>query len=173
KLVRFYEGVDGLKTGYTSTAGFCLTATAKKEGMRVIAVVMGEPDGDTRNKEIREMLDYMYAQYKVDILLEPTSVIETIKVEKSKEENVNIVPLRQITSFHKKLDAPKSTTYTLELNELKLPIKKGDVVGKLIIKEDKNQRTIDVTVSKDVNKANIIELFLRYLNDILTFDINW
>ncbi|MDD4375524.1 MAG: hypothetical protein PHR25_01960 [Clostridia bacterium] len=115
----------------------------------------------------------MYAQYKVDILLEPTSVIETIKVEKSKEENVNIVPLRQITSFHKKLDAPKSTTYTLELNELKLPIKKGDVVGKLIIKEDKNQRTIDVTVSKDVNKANIIELFLRYLNDILTFDINW
>ncbi len=134
---------------------------------------MGEPDGDTRNGEIREMLDYMYAQYKVDILLEPDSVIDTIKIDKSKEETVNIVPLRQITSFHKKLDAPKNTTYTLELDEIKLPIKKGDVVGKLIIKEDDKERTIDVTVNKDVNKANIVELFFRYLNDILTFDINW
>ena len=66
KLVRFYDGVDGLKTGHTEEAGYCLTATAKKNNMRIIAVAMGEPTSKTRNQEISEMLDYAFAQYQTD-----------------------------------------------------------------------------------------------------------
>ena len=62
KLVRFKDGVDGLKTGYTKEAGFCLTATMKKDGMRVIGTLMGEPDSNTRNSEMSSMLDYAFAQ---------------------------------------------------------------------------------------------------------------
>ena len=75
KLVRFYDGVDGLKTGSTNNAGYCLTATAKRNNMRVIAVVMGEPDSKTRNSEVTEMLDYAFAQYEIEQLLSKNSII--------------------------------------------------------------------------------------------------
>ena len=63
KLVRFYSGADGLKTGYTSEAKYCLSATAKRDNMRIIAVVMGEPNTKTRNAEVSSLLDYSFAQY--------------------------------------------------------------------------------------------------------------
>ena len=63
KLVRFYPGVDGLKTGYTNEAKYCLTATAKKDGMRVIAVVFGAPTSKSRNAQVTKMLDFSFAQY--------------------------------------------------------------------------------------------------------------
>ena len=69
RLVRFYDGVDGLKTGYTEDAGYCMTATAEKDGMRIIAVVMGEETSKIRNQEVSEMLDYAFAQYKTENLL--------------------------------------------------------------------------------------------------------
>ena len=67
KLVRFYDGVDGMKTGYTEEAGYCLTVTAKKNGMRLIAVAMKEPDSNTRNSEVTNMLNYGFSNYYADI----------------------------------------------------------------------------------------------------------
>ena len=64
KLVRFYKGVDGLKTGYTEEAGYCLTATINKDNMRLIAVVMGEPTSTIRNSEVSALLDYGYNLYQ-------------------------------------------------------------------------------------------------------------
>ena len=81
KLVRFYAGVDGLKTGYTASAGYCLTATAFKNNSRFIAVVMGETDSKTRNQEISEMLDYAFAQYEVETMLKRDSVLGLKEVE--------------------------------------------------------------------------------------------
>ena len=66
KLVRFYEGVDGLKTGYTEDSGYCLTATINKDNMRLIAVVMGEPTSNIRNSEVSSLLDYGYNLYQKD-----------------------------------------------------------------------------------------------------------
>ena len=63
KLVRFYSGADGLKTGYTSEAKFCLSATAKRDNLRVVAVVLGEPNTKTRNAEVSKLFDYAFAQY--------------------------------------------------------------------------------------------------------------
>ena len=61
KLVRFYPGVDGLKTGFTNEAKYCLTATAEKDGMRVIAVVFGAPTSKQRNAQVTKMLDYAFS----------------------------------------------------------------------------------------------------------------
>ena len=172
KLVRFYDGVDGLKTGYTTGAGYCLTATAKRDNMRTIAVVMGEPDSNTRNKEITEMLDYAFAQYEVEHLLSKNSTLGQREVEKGKDKYVELVPVNDVTVLNRKIDAKKNATYDLEIYKLKAPLKKGDIVGKLTIKEDdKVTRTIDVTIKNDVKKANIFELYWRYLKDIFTGDI--
>ena len=172
KLVRFYDGVDGLKTGYTESAGYCLTATAKKDGMRIIAVVMGEPDSKTRNQEVSEMLDYSFAQYQLETLLTDSSSLGKYEVTKAKQKYTEVVPKEDVTVLRKKGDKTGNATYEVKLNDLKAPIGKGDVIGKLTIKEDgESIRTIDLTTKEDIQKANLGQLYLRYLKDIFTGDI--
>ncbi len=171
KLVRFYPGVDGLKTGYTSEAGYCLTATAKKNNMRLIAVAMGEPDSKMRNKEITEMLDYAFAQYEVEYLLSTDSQLGTALVEKGVSKYVTLVPTEQVTLLHKKVEKKKTATYDMKINALSAPLKKGDIVGTLYIKEDDTvTREIPITIEKDVDKANIFQLYVRYLKEVFLGD---
>lgn len=171
KLVRFYDGVDGLKTGYTKEAGYCLTATAKKNNMRIISVVMGEPDSTTRNAEITSMFDYAFSQYKVEELLSKDSVLATKQVEKGKKKYVDIVPTENITVLAKKTENINQPNYDLKIDKLTSPLKVGDIIGTLTLKEGENTRTINLTVKEDVEKANILELYLRNLNDIISGDI--
>ena len=174
KLVRFYDGVDGLKTGYTKTAGYCLTATAKKNNMRVIAVVMGEPDSKTRNSEVSQMLDYAFAQYELETMLSTKSVVKKIKVDKSVSKYAEIVPKENVNFVNKKLQGKKNASYEVDLDNIKAPIKKGDKVGMLLIKEDnKVIRKVELTVNKDIKKANILELYWQNLQDILTGNITF
>lgn len=173
KLVRFYPGVDGLKTGYTSTAGYCLTATAYKNNMRLIAVAMGEESSTTRNAEISAMLDYGYAQYKLDTIVKKDDVVAKMTLEKAKKENVSLVPVNPVTVLNKKTTKLGQITYKLDVDEVKAPVKVGDVVGKLTVLNDgKKLQTVDVTVFEDVDKANIFELYLRYLKDIISGNIS-
>lgn len=169
KLVRFYDGVDGLKTGYTAGAGYCLTATAKRNGVRFIAVAMGEPDSKTRNAEISSMLDYAFAQYTVEKVLSTDSILGTKEVEKGKEKVATIVPMEDINILYKKIDNKKNITYNLKVNKLKAPLKYGDVVGTIeLLEDEKVIKTINVTVKNDVAKANFFELYLRNLTDIIS-----
>ena len=170
KLVRFYDNVDGLKTGYTVEAGYCLTATAKKNNMRIITVVMGEPDSKTRNRETTNMLDYAFAQYKTTTLLSTNDVIKKVKVNKAKEEYINIVPTTDINILSKKGEDISSITYTTDIDEIKAPIKKGTIVGYINV-NDNNKQKIALTVDQDVSKASILDLFIRNLGDIFTGDI--
>lgn len=167
KLVRFYKGVDGLKTGYTSEAGFCITATANINDMRIITVVMGEPDSETRNKDVSSVFDYVYAQYGLQKIVDTETILEEVNVEKGKVESVGIVAKEEINDLYNKNDGSGNFTYEVEVDNLKAPLSKGDVVGKLTLKENNNViRTIDLTVKEDVKKANIFELYLRYLKQI-------
>lgn len=173
KLVRFYDGVDGLKTGFTEGAGYCLTATAKKDGMRVIAVVMGEADSKMRNQEVSEMLDYAFAQYKLDNLLEDGYSLGKYKVYNGKDEFVTVIPKDGATILRKKGEKSSKATYEADVYELKAPLKKGDVVGSLKIKEDgKVIRKVKLTVDKNVKKANYLELLGRNIRDMVTGKIN-
>ena len=173
KLVRFYDGVDGLKTGFTEGAGYCLTATAKKDGMRVIAVVMGEADSKMRNQEVSEMLDYAFAQYKLDNLLEDGYSLGKYKVYNGKAEFVTVIPKDGATILRKKGEKSSKATYEADVYELKAPLKKGDVVGSLKIKEDgKVIRKVRLTVDKNVKKANYLELLGRNIRDMVTGKIN-
>jgi len=172
RLVRFYDGVDGLKTGYTKEAGYCLTATAEKEGMRIIAVVMGEPDSKMRSKEISEMLDYSFAQYKIENLLRNKTNLGKYEVDRGKQKYVTIIPKDEATVLRKKGEKGGSATYEVKINNLKAPIKKGQIVGKLYIKENKKLiRTINLTIDKDIEKANLIQLYLKNIKDILAGNI--
>lgn len=172
KLVRFYPGVDGLKTGYTEEAGYCLTATINKENMRLIAVVMGEPTSNIRNSEVSALLDYGYNLYQKDTYITTEEIIETVPVEKGKDEFTNIVILNDVGTINKKGHKMGEITYELNLKKMKAPVKKGDIVGSLTIKEDgKVVNNVDVTVEKSVDKAGLFTIYFRYLRDIAGFKI--
>lgn len=168
KLVRFYKGVDGLKTGYTTEAGYCLTATANK-GFRVIAVVMGEPTSELRNKEVSELLDYAYATYKLNTILKKEDIVAKKMVEKSKFKEIELVPKEDITILNKKVDGNKEYNYEINVDNLKAPINRGDKVGTINVLENGNIiKTSDITVKENIPKANILELYFRYLKELTT-----
>lgn len=169
KLVRFKEGVDGLKTGYTKDSGYCLTATMKQDNMRIIAVVMGEPDSGVRNDEVSGMLDYAFAQYSLDTLYTKNTIIDNIKLDKSNMENVDIVPKEDIKILYRKVDGKKNIDYDIKYDKIKSEIKMGDTIGQIIIKsEDKEIKRVDVTVNQDVKKASYIDLLSKNLKNIVT-----
>lgn len=172
KLVRFYQGVDGLKTGYTNEAGYCLTATANKNNMRLIAVVMGEPDSSTRNSEVSAMLDYGYSQYKIDNILDNDTVLAKVDVEKGKTEYAEIVTIEDVKVLNKKINKLGKITYELNVNKIKSSINKGDKVGTLVVKsDDKIIANVDVTVKNSIKKAKFLELYFNYLGDIFKGNI--
>lgn len=168
KLVRFYSGVDGLKTGFTEGAGYCLTATAKKNNMRLIAVVMGEPDSTVRNSEVSAMLDYGYSQYELETLLSTESVIGRTEVDKGAKRYVDVVPKEDITFLNKKLEQKTNATYKVKMYNVKAPLKIGDEVGKILVYEDDEViREVPITTTENIDKINIFRLYFRYLGDII------
>ena len=172
KLVRFYKGVDGLKTGYTDTAGYCLTATINKDNMRVIAVVMGEDSSTTRNSEVSGLLDYAYNLYKKDTYITKEEVLGNAKVEKGNVEYANIVTIDDISIINKKEYKRGEIKFELDLKYLKAPIKKGDVVGKIKVIENGNIISeADVTVDKNIDKAGYFTMFIRNLKEIISANV--
>lgn len=142
--------------------------------MRVIAVVMGEPDSKTRNSEVSQMLDYAFAQYELETMLSTKSVVKKIKVDKSVDKYAEIVPKENVNFVNKKSQGKKNASYEVDLDNIKAPIKKGDKVGMLLIKEDnKVIRKVELTVNKDIKKANLLELYWQNLQDILTGNITF
>ena len=172
RLIRFYEGADGLKTGHTDNALYCLAATAKKDGMRLIAIVLGEQDSKVRNSETMDLLDYGYTTYKVTNLKKQNEVVGEIKLEKATKEKVNVVPVQDISILNKKTDDDKNYELKLNLNEVKLPIKVGDVVGKAqVVDGDKVIQEVDLTVQENVEKSGFLRLLLKNLEDVVTGEI--
>lgn len=169
RLVRFKEGVDGLKTGFTDEAGYCLTATMKKDNMRLITVVMKEENTSKRSADTTKMLDYGFNIYMVQTILDEKTTIEKKKVELGKTLITEIVPKENITILNKKSDDQKNITYKTNINKIIAPVKKGDKVGTIDIIEDNNIiSTIDATVKEDISKANILTIYLRNLKEIIS-----
>ncbi len=172
KLVRFYNGVDGLKTGYTDKAGYCLTATIKKNNMRLIAVVMGEPTSNIRNAEVTAMLDYGFNLYQNEIYVTDEEVLGRIEVELGRDRYANVVVTKEVSSINKKGHKMGEITYDLDVKRLKAPVNKMEKIGTLTIKEDgKIVTTVDVTVDKSIKKAGLFEIYFRYLKDALSFNL--
>lgn len=166
KLVRFKEGVDGLKTGYTKTAGYCLTATMKKQNMRVIATVMGEDSIENRNSEVSSMLDYSFSQYKMKKYISKDKVLKKIYNNKTKNEVIEIVPSDDVNILTSITDEI-SPSYKLKIDNIKTNIKKGDKVGTITVKNNgKVVSKMNLTVKNDAKKANLFELYIKYLKDI-------
>lgn len=166
KLVRFYNGVDGLKTGYTSTAGYCLTATAKKNNFRLISVVMGEDTSENRSSDTVKLLNYGFNTFKINIIKTKEEILGQVRVEKGKTNIANIVLLNDATELLKNTDSETNYNFNLKVGTIKAPVKKGDIVGSAEIIDSNGNilDEVDVTVSEDINKATLLDYIKRNIN---------
>lgn len=155
KLVRFYSGADGLKTGFTDEAKFCLSATAKRDQLRVVAVVLGEPNTKTRNSEVTKMFDYAFAQYTNYPIFKKGEEIGKVKVGKGVQPEMPITATKQYSVLLKKGDAGKGLRHEMQLNgELKAPVQTGQPIGKLVVyKDDQVLKEFTIEATVDVPKA--------------------
>ena len=167
KLVRFYEGADGLKTGHTDAAKYCLAATAKKNDMRLIAIVLGEEVSKVRNSETMALLDYGFNTYQVQIIKKKSDVVKSEKIEKASTKKIEYVPATDIGILSKKGDVKKKYSYDVKITKNKLPLTKGEVVGKIKIKDG---NTVvgegDLTVKKSTKKLSYLVLLRNTIYDI-------
>jgi len=170
RLVRFYEGMDGLKTGFTNTAGYCLTATAKRGDLRFISVVMGAQTSDARSNDTANMMNHGFNSYKLNTIMQTTKNLGKIKIERGKKESGELILKNDITELLKVNENTANYTFNIKTNNLNAPIKFGDVVGTIetidaegnIIRED------ELTIQETIEKANIWDLFVRNLKVIIS-----
>ena len=150
KLIRFYKGCDGGKTGFTQEAGFCLTATAEKEGLRFISVVIGERDSKVRFEDSKKLLNYAFACYKKNTLAKIGEVVGEIKVSCGKKA-VGVTVSKDIGIFSKKGEEVNGKLVIELNNNLKAPIEKGTVVGSAIaVKNGKEVERTDLILMENI-----------------------
>lgn len=166
KLVRFYDDVDGLKTGFTSTAGYCLTSTAKKNNMRLVGVVMGVDSPDNRTSDTVKLLNYGFNSYKLSTIYKKNKIIDEVEIEKGKKDSVNIVLMNDATELLNINDKNKQYTINVKIKDIVAPIKIGDKVGtaQIIDNEGNIVNEVGITVNENVEKANLWDYFKRNLN---------
>lgn len=137
RLIRFYEGCDGGKTGFTNQAGFCLAATAKRGGMRLISVVIGEDSSAHRFDDVRTMLDYAFATYTLKTVVDENNPLnERAEIGGGKTRSIAIRPERSSHIFSKRGDAENVTLDVQIKNRVKAPVKAGDKVGEIVVYKD-------------------------------------
>ena len=128
KLIRFYDGCDGGKTGYTNEARSCITVTAKRGDTRLICVSIGAENSKTRNKEVSEMLNYGFANYKTVYAVHKGEVLGEYGVEGGKTDKITVVADSDCTAFVK--NGEKSdVNLQFDIKPLYAPIKAGQTVG--------------------------------------------
>ena len=167
KLVRFYNGADGLKTGFTDDALYTIAATAKRDNLRLIAIVLGESESKERNQETMDLLDYGFDNYKIDILKKKNDIIDYLNIDKADKKNVAIVLKDDLSVLNKKTDKSINYDYNVELNNIKLPIKKNTTIGEInLVDGNKVIKSSDLIVLEDINK---ISYFKYLINELFSF----
>lgn len=168
KLIKFYKGIDGLKTGYTDKAGYCLTATMNKNNMRLISVVMKSNTKDNRSSDTIGMMEYGYSMYGSETILNKKDYSGVINIKGSENRNYKYYLENDIKIIVDKDRKDIKYITEVKLNNVKAPIEKGSKVGELILKYDNNTYTYDLVIHDEVKKATFLKIFFSNLKDIVT-----
>ena len=170
KLIRFYKGANGLKTGSTSNAGCCISATAKRDGMQLIAVVMGASTSKERFNAASEMLNYGFSNFTVSTYGEKGSEVCEVPVLYGTEKHIIARSQNNTSVVIGKADKENLKTHLNIPKEIKAPIKKGDIIGEMVV--TLNGETLAKTnliCDRTVKKKNAADYFIYLFKGMLTY----
>lgn len=164
RLVRYYDGCTGLKTGSTDKAGFCVSATAKRDGMHLIAVVMGAPTPDERNSAARAMLDFGFSNYA--LFNEPETNLEAVDVLGGIKDSIDVYS-EPFSSLVEKADKKRIEKEYFIPESLEAPLCEGSVVGSIIYKLNGEEiGRCNIFIKENVDKINVWQLFSRIIKTV-------
>lgn len=162
KLVHFYKGTVGLKTGFTNKASFCLSASAVKNGQQLISVVLGEPDSNTRFAESQKLLDYGFANFETTQVNKKGEEVQKVEVKKGLKPNVTAIYKDDVKLLVKKGEKGKLDRMVNIGPNLTAPVKAGQKVGEVTYVLSGNEvGKADLVASNDVQRASFIRLYIR------------
>ena len=171
-LIRFYDGVDGLKTGFTTEAGYCLTATKKVDDMRILTVTMNAETKDDRNSDTIKLMESAFSMYNVKKVIDKNNSLGKTFVNKSTQKYVNYYLEDDAKLLLTKDTRDIKYDYKINVDNLTAPLKAGDVVGKLKLTYDNESVEYNIIINEDVKKANYFETLYSYFKDIISGNIN-
>lgn len=168
KLVRFYEGVDGLKTGFTTNAKYCLTATGKKNNIRFVTVVMGVDTSEHRSVDTTSMLNYGFTNYKLNGIINKDDIVGEIDIKKGVVNKGSVSTIRNVYDLVKQ-NQDKNYSFVMNLNKITAPVTKGDVVGSMEIIDDSGKviDIVEVVINESIDKHNFFTLFIENFKNII------
>lgn len=167
KLLKQYPGADGLKTGFTKEAGYCLVATAKRDGVRMISVVLNEKEAKVRNAESMALLDAGFIQYQSVTLYKAGDVITHLDVPNAKEQSIPVTTLNDIVVAIKKGEDTQPD-YRIDLTRHEAPIGKGEQVGDLVtIKENTDLQRYPIVAACDATPFTFGQWLLEIYQSLL------
>lgn len=160
KLIRFYEGATGVKTGSTDEALFCMSASAKREGMELIAVVMGAPTSKERFADASGLLNYGFAGYTVEPGVQKEELITGIAVEKGMKDFINVVSAEDYAPVIEK-EKKGQVVRDIQIEErIAAPVLAGQKIGEMIFRVgDTELKRIDLLAEEDVKKAGLVRMY--------------
>ena len=168
KLVRFYEGIDGLKTGYTDKAKYCLTATMKRNDMRLLSIVMGEDTKDNRNNDTISMMEYGYSQYGIYKIHNNGDKLGSIVIDNAKNKNVDYYIGSDVSIITTKESKNIDYKTDIKLFDLKAPLKKNSIIGKYELSYNSDKYVYDIVIHEDVIKSSIFDVFFMVIKNIFS-----
>lgn len=164
KLIKAYEGCNGIKTGFTSEAGYCLSASATRGDTHLIAVALGSETSKIRNAEIAKLLDYGFANYETAVIAEEGQIMGTVLIEKGTPTSVSAVTTEKITVLTGKGQKDKLKTEVTISETVPLPLEKGQEIGKITLyDEEEKLAEYPLVAAAPVEKASFRELVSRLI----------
>lgn len=166
KMIKTYKDCDGLKTGYIKEALYCISATAERNGIRFISVIMGSPSWKERNEDAGKLLDLGFARYESISVMKKGEIIESITIPKSLPEKINIVAKQDLNLIVEKGSRPQYEKKLELMKDIKLPLKKGDKIG--VIKAiDGNSvlGEVDAVVDCDVKNMRLTDFMKKVFKE--------
>ncbi len=156
RLVRYYEGCDGGKTGSTNEAGCCLSASAKRNNMRLISVIIGAENSKTRFNECSKLFNYGFANFESREILGITSPLFTLAVNKGKIDNAEVYASEDFSVVMKKGENSKFDVTFEKPDKITAPTQAGDVIGRAIITQEGNIiKEVDLIVKTNIEKVSL------------------
>ena len=172
KLIKFYNGLDGLKTGFTDNAGYCLTGTMLRNDMRLITVTMKAPTKEDRNTDTINLMEYAYSMYYKSTLIKKDKKIGDMFIDNAKKRKVSYYLKEDASVILDKNVRNIKYNYSVKLNNVKAPLKKNDVVGTLTLHLNNQDINYNLIVKENIKKSNYFVRLSNYLKDIINGNLN-
>jgi len=169
KLLWWYKGADGLKTGWTQEAQYCFAGTAKRDGLRLISVVFATPEPRSHLRESMKLLDWGFANYSAMPIVEAGATVERLAVTKGMETEIQLVAAQELTLLLSKGQNKNLQKKVVAEEVVAAPIQQGQKYGELIVMQDgKEIGKVDLIAQKSIEKASLFKTLKNMVSNLFT-----